>query len=164
MRAWLLIPLVALVACMDTSKDDDDEDDDDEDDVGWDSGGEDSGGDGPGPHDGAYPGQLSHVLGLMGGSGTVIELPCEATATTIVSDGGLTGEADCGEGWMVSWDAEVDADGNIAGEATITVSEDCALYTAPLTGTIDGDALMATFEDGTDQWWRRGEIVGTRAR
>lgn len=206
MRAWMFIPLVALVACMDTSKDDDDEDeetegDDDLDDFGGGvgagsgggsgdggsgdegsgsggegsggecsgSGGEGSGGEGSGSgggddFDGAYDTILLHYIALDGG----LELPCETEAPSTISGWEFTGDATCDDSgilsWTVEWQGDVDASGEISGEAMVYVDEFDEAFGVPLEGETDGTGVVAVFEGAIDGITIVGQIYGERAR
>ena len=194
MRAWMFIPLVALVACMDTSKDDDDEDEDDEsglDDFGGGvgagsgggsgdeggsggegSGGEGSGGEGSGGEgsgsgdgfDGTYDTFLFHYIALEGG----LELPCELSAPSTISGEWFTGDATCDDSgiltWTVDWEGEVDSSGEIYGEAYINVPDFGEAFVVPLEGETDGTVVVAIFEGAIDGLTIVGQIYGNRAR
>jgi hypothetical protein len=129
MRAWMFIPLVALVACMDTSKDDDEEDeetegDDDLDDFG---GGVGAGSGGGGGDEGGSGGS-----GGDGGSGS----------GSGSGSGGSSGSGDDGGGADFDGVYTVDASGHVMNLVTGD-SDGCDL---PLDLEIDGGAFNATFE------------------
>jgi hypothetical protein len=193
MRAWVFIPLIALAACMDTSKDDDDDEDEDDesglDDFGGGvgagsgggsgdggSGGEGSGGEGSGSggegsgsgggdgFDGTYNTLLVHYIVLDG----AFEFPCETSAPSTISGVSFTGDAICDDTgiltWTVGWEGEVDSSGEISGEVFINVAEFGEAFVVPLEGETDGIGIGAVFEGAGDGITIGGQIYGDRAR